>query len=262
MTLVVYAVALFLLHGGVDNGNQPHTALFHLGGERLEVGKTLGVNGKILEAVHVVDVEIEHVERDTRVAVAVGAFLDIFFGDVSPAALSVAERPLRRDIALADQRAEFADDGFQTVGGDDVQVEREFLGRDRDSITVGVADVKGDLAGDIEESAEAFLAVDDQEVVRAVDGALLFGMERLVGAEALIDPAALVDAAHGLAQSVDAGLVVHLQDKAVVFQRKRRGHAVGIGQVPDDRSRADNGGKVKSFDHGDTSYLIFLMNRV
>ena len=69
-----------------------------------------------------------------------------------------------------------------------------------------------------------------------VERLLRFGVEGIVGAVALINPAALVDAAGSLSQTVDDIVLFHAEskDKAVVFnavivgkRRKIRGARLG-----------------------------------
>ena len=219
MSFVIDVIALFFFDGGVNDGDQPDSALLHLSCECFEVREPLRMHGKVLEVVHIVDIEVDHVKGDTGVLIAVRAAFDILLRRIAPAALPVAERPQRRHIALADQRSKLADDPFQAVAGNDVQIEREVFGRDAQHIAVGVADIKGDLARCVKERAETLLTVDEEEVVRAVDRALFCGMEGLVGAPALIDPSALVDAAQGFAESVNARILSHPQEEGVIFYR-------------------------------------------
>ena len=136
---------------------------------------------------------------------------DILFLDIAPAALSVAEREERRQIASPDQRAEFADDLFESAALDEIEIEPVVLGRDLDDIGVGVADIETDLCGIVEEREKSLILsrVDKNEVMRAVERTLLLGVDGIVGAVALIDPAAFVDAANLLSQSVDAGTLIH-----------------------------------------------------
>ena len=257
MPLVIDAVAIFLFDGGIDDGDQSDTALLHLGGKRFEIGEALGMDGEILEIIHIVDVEVQHIQWDACLFVFIRTPPDVILCHIAPAALSVAERPLGRQIALADQGAELADDRFQALARDDVQVKREALGRDTEHIAVGIADVKGDLAGQVKERADPLLAVDQDEVVRTVDRALVLGMERLVGAPTLIDPSALVDAAHGLAETVDACFLVHFQREAVLGHGEGLGCSVRAGEVFDDGACGNEGVIAESFDHSNSSHLIF-----
>ena len=145
VTLVIYLIAFLDLDRRVDDGNKADAAGFEIIAELFEIREPFGADGKVFEPIHIVDVEVDHVDRDPCLLIAVGAAADILLGHVSPAALTVAERPLRGHIAFADQRAEFSDDGFERIAGDDVQLQREALRRDGQHVAVGVADIEGDL---------------------------------------------------------------------------------------------------------------------
>ena len=204
MTLVIDAVALLALDGGVDDGDKAYPAILHLLDKAAEVREALPADREVLEAVHIVDVQIYHIQRDTRLAVPVGDREDVVAAGVAPAALTEAERPQRRRIAASDQGAELPHNVLKADGLDDIQLKVQLLGLDAQQVGIAEADVEADPARTVEERAEAPLAVNDEEAVRPVESALVLGVEWVVTAEALIDPPALVDASDALAQPVHA----------------------------------------------------------
>ena len=62
--------------------------------------------------------------------------------------------------------------------------------------------------------------------MRAVQSAFALVVVGIVGTEALVDPAALIDPAHGLAQSVHACFFIHMKGKGLPVERKGQGIAV------------------------------------
>ena len=251
MSLVIDAVALFALDGGVDDRDQVDVALLHLLDKALEIREPFAIDSEVLEPLHIVDVEVDHVDRDARLFVLVRDGGDVLAVDIAPAALTVAEAPDRRDVALADQRTELAHDIAQGVGFDDVYFEMQLLGGDRQHIGIGVTNVKGQARRIVDEHAEAIVAVDDQEIVCAVERAFVLGVERIVAAPALIDPSALVDPADSFAESVDPRIRGHLVGEHAVIKREIGQGSALARDAFDHRTGVDHGGVAVLSDHRD-----------
>ena len=68
----------------------------------LKIGEFSGINRKVLVIFHIVNIKINAVERNSCPVVAVDYAVNRLAVVVAPAALLKAERPKRRNIALAD----------------------------------------------------------------------------------------------------------------------------------------------------------------
>ena len=135
-------------------GTRWDAVALELGGELLKVWETLAVDGEALVALHVVDVHVDGIEGDARLAVAARDVTEVILRLIGPAALLVAEGPLGRDVASAHERAELADDVGGVLALDKVEVAVGVFERDLDAINVGLAHVEGDDARGVEEGAE------------------------------------------------------------------------------------------------------------
>ena len=254
---LVDVVARLDLDARVDDGHKMHALRLHLGGQLRQIGERLGVDGEVLVAVHIVDVKADGIQRDAVVAVTRHNAAHLVGGHVAPTALACAERPFRRDVAAAGQSAQAVHDAGQRVLADEIHGKIVVRQRDFQRIVVGVAAVEDNLAGVIDEDAELRPRPrDDQEVVRAVQRAFVLGVAGVVAAFALVDPAALVDAAHVLAKAVQHVLGRHRVGEAAAVLRQV-GQGVHVGEV---RAGHDLGieGVAGNFaiDQRNTSYIV------
>ena len=72
--------------------------------------KLFFVEGEVLEVLHVVDVHVQHVDRDVELVQFANDVFEVVLRLVAPAALPVAERELWRFVAFANGVAELPDD--------------------------------------------------------------------------------------------------------------------------------------------------------
>ena len=121
--LVVDRIALLFLDCGVDDRNDADVLLLHLLHETRKVGISLGIYREILKSLHIVDIEIDHIERDPSLAVSPHDFADILRVYIAPAALPVSESPQRSDITSPDQPAELPDHVAGAVPVDHIDVQ-------------------------------------------------------------------------------------------------------------------------------------------
>ena len=204
--------------------------------------ETLRIHRKVLVALHVINVQHHGIQRHMVGAVIRRHLAHLVRVHIAPAALGVAERPFGRDVAAPHQLAELADNVGQAFALNDIEIV-VFLGnRDPQGVKVGVAAVKGDLAGKVDKKAEGFPAGHDHKIVRPVQRGFALGMVGVVGAFAFVQPSALVYAADVFAQTVQDILRVHGIGKAVRFlgqmresfrhRQKRTHNTLGIKRMP------------------------------
>ncbi len=99
--LDVDGVILVGLHPGVDDGDDAETLFAQVGDQTLRVGEAFLVPGEDAIAVHVVDVQVDHVARDVPLSEASGDLSHLLFVHVAVAALLVTQSPQRRHRGAA-----------------------------------------------------------------------------------------------------------------------------------------------------------------
>ena len=109
--LLVDGVALFDLDARVDDGDEVDPLLFHVCCQTGQIREFLIRDREVLVPLHVVDVQVDGVQGDAGLPVSRGHLTHIRLVLVAPAALAVAEGPLRRDVASAYHLSEGADYG-------------------------------------------------------------------------------------------------------------------------------------------------------
>ena len=201
-TLLVNVIAVLYLNACVDYGNKMYALQLHIVGKLFKVREALLINGEILVALHIVDIQINAVEGNACFLVFFGNGADILLIPVAPAALTVSESPERRDIAPADKLPELLYDVLFVFACDDIYVNVILFGLYLHKASFGVADVKLHSAGIIEKCTEGLLSADDYKVVRAVKRTGILVMIGIIVVPAHILPASFVDATYLLAQTI------------------------------------------------------------
>ena len=158
---------------------------------------------------------------------------------------------------MADQLPEFGADGVRAVTGQDVQVVVRLFGAEGQPVVPGVADIVEHLSREIHEHAKdaaARTAVDEQKIVRPIVRKPVFSVVRLVGVVGHIMPAALVDAAGHLAQTVHHGILCQREAPAPVWFCGEVRHCGG-GRLhrQHDALGGQRAAKRKTLDHGKNS---------
>src|SRR5699024_6284158 len=145
-----------------------------------------------------------------------GHFPEVRFVFIAPSALSIAERPLRRDIAASDHLAEGMDNGSgqMILCLDQVNVQVPVLGGNTQGVTSGITDIKCQRSRIIDENAKGGGASDDEGIVGSVEGAGGLCVMRVIGTVAGVDPAPLIDPPHLFSQSVDRSALFQSKNKA------------------------------------------------
>ena len=218
--------------------------------EVLKIREGFFVDCKVLVALHVVDVEVNAVKRNICPVVVYDHILDSFGVVIAPAALLVAECPERRNVALTDDFAELADYLNGLVLLDDVDVKVRPVDRDLGGVGFCVADIPADPGGEVDENA---VPAENQEVMRGVERLFCLGVEGIVAAVALVNPAALVDTARSLSETVDYVVVSHFEGEnelsVLCFVLKGKVRKIACGNGFNDRFGVDRLAHSVSFYH-------------
>ena len=171
--------------------------------ECLKVRDFLAVPGEIAEAVHVVDVQADAVQGDVPCPVSLQDLAHVRVPGIAPAALDVAEGPVGREVALAGEAAKLAADGGWRLLLNKVEREVPAHRGHGHLVHLLVAQVPDDLPGIVQEKAEAVgFGGDNEEIVGGIEALLLLGVDEIIGIPGTVVVAALVDAPHGLPQTI------------------------------------------------------------
>jgi len=177
---------------------------------------------------------------------------------VAPAALRQTKGPLGRDVAAPDELTELPGDVVRAAAGEHIEVVVRRLCREPQGTVGRVADVVGNFAREIDEKAEVLLsgsAVDEQKIVCTVVGTLVLTVVRLVGVICNVMPAALIDAAGHLAQTVHDRIRSHrIAPPAVRFGGEEGHSPFRNGKFLHHTVGGQGRTKTKTLDHSAASF--------
>ena len=154
--------------------------IFHFLIKISKIRESFVIQSEILVALHVVDVQINAVQRDLELPVLSYDFPDLIFRHIAPAALTVAEGPFGNHEASADELAELVNDILYIGAGNDIDVEVPVGSGDFQFAVTGISDVEGEDSRIIDEDTESLFAAYHKEIVGTVKGAAVFQMLRLI----------------------------------------------------------------------------------
>ena len=219
-----------------------NVVLFHFLIEISKIREGFVVQGEILVAIHVVDIQINTVQRDLKFPVLSYDFPDFIFRHIAPAALTVAEGPFGNHKASADELAELVDDILDVAPGDDIDIQIPVRSGDLQFAVTGISDVKGEDSRVIDKNTKGFFSAHHKEIVGAVKGAAVFQMLRLIRTFTLVDPAAFVDPADIFTQTVDLVVISHgiSEGKRSFIHRQEREYPVICGRFLKNGLRLDD----------------------
>ncbi len=158
LSFFIHTIAILHFDARIDDRHKMHFMFFHPVNKFLKIRfELLFVQGKVLVVLHVVNVHVQKIERN---AVAFERFhhsLEVLLRFVSPAALSVAERELRRHIALSDRMTELAGNVEHILPFKVIQFQVG-LAFNVQHIAVCIADVKADTSRIVHEQSECLFS--------------------------------------------------------------------------------------------------------
>ena len=208
-----------LFHARVhdDDGLEAHLA--EVGQQGVGIGEALGVPREDAVAIHVVDVEVEHVGRDLFPAKGLGEGTDLGLGVVAPPALLVAERPRRREVHPPCHGCVLLDDGGGRRAAEDDEVERAAGRRDAPRPMVARAETERALVRIVEiKPVEGPAPPDEHERDALVDRIGVVAVSRDIAVPHRPRTAPLVHVAGLLSEP----------EELVVFQREPHAHLVSV----------------------------------
>ena len=137
----VDVVSVLNLYTCVNDRDQADMAVFHFPDKCREIFEII-IYGKVLVRIHVINIHIDHIQRNVILTVALCDFFKIFLCLVAPAALAESECEFRRDIAVSDHAAELFYDIIRSISVNDVQCEVRVLAGNLQCVHAGVSDIK------------------------------------------------------------------------------------------------------------------------
>ena len=196
-------IAFFDLDAGIDNRDKVNSLLFHLPRKPVEVRECLVVNREVLVVVHVVNIEVYAVNRDSGIAIRPDDLKDLLFIHVAPTALSVTKRPLGWNITFSDQIMEAAYDFRRILPLNRIDICGKIIEADFHLIHFGISDVKRHLPRCIHEHSITVLSgKNEKEVLGSIKRMLIFRVVRIIAVIALVDPAALIHPPDRLSKAI------------------------------------------------------------
>ena len=97
--------------------------LSHFFHEIRKIWKGLRIHREILIALHVIDVQVDTVQRNVEIPVSFYYLTDIILAFVPPSALSISKRPEWRNVAASDQTAELPDNILYIRSGNHIHIQ-------------------------------------------------------------------------------------------------------------------------------------------
>ena len=168
-TFFIYVIAVLNLDARVDDRDEPDVFVLHLLHKIRKISAEAFPQGEVLVGIHIVNIHIDHIQRDMVFSVSCCDPAEILLRLVSPPALSKAERKLRRDVAAADDTAELPDDIIGRIAVDDIQVQVCALAENLQSIHSRIADVKGQRGRIVKKQAERLFPCKHDKIVGGVE---------------------------------------------------------------------------------------------
>ena len=119
---LIYIVAFLDLHPCVNDRYKADMLLLHPLYKIRKIFK-FTADSKILAGIHIVDIHIDHVQRQVIFPVALRHPLKVFRGLIAPAALPETKSKFWRNIALPDYPAELLYNIIRRISADNVQIQ-------------------------------------------------------------------------------------------------------------------------------------------
>src|ERR1700752_4121196 len=171
-----------MFHAGIDDRHELDSLPAEFFRECFWIREALRIKREDAVAEHVIDVEMNDVEREIAFAILAHDFLDHRVGIVTPAALLVAQRPHRRQRHTASQIGIAAEDLFDRWSIEEVVVHFPALGAEPRALLRRAAEVKIAAVTVVEKDAVGGTALQtDVERDRLIDRIFAFGVTGRVG---------------------------------------------------------------------------------
>ena len=141
-TLFIGFVALFHFYAGINDGHQMDMAFPHFFHKVGKMREAFGIYGKILIALHIINIEVDGVERYRGILIARKNRANVFFAFVTPSTLPETEGPFRRNIALPCNSSELSDNFIGRICSEAINIRISGLGTNDKPVELRVADIK------------------------------------------------------------------------------------------------------------------------
>ena len=136
--------------------------IFHFLIKISKIRESFVIQSEILVALHIVDIEVNAVQRDLKFAVFFYHVPDLVLGHIAPAALAVTEGPFGNHEASADELAELVNDILYIGAGNDIDVEVPVGSGDFQFAVTGISDVEGEDSRVIDKNTKGFFSSSPQ----------------------------------------------------------------------------------------------------
>ena len=204
-SFLIDIIAILFLHTAVYDRNQVNVLLLHFLYQIFEICKGIPVNGKVLVPLHIVNIQINTVDRDISLFIFCCNLSDFICGIVAPAALSITKRPAGCNIASSDQLTEFLYHIRIGCSFDQIKLIISILHGDTEFIDICITGIKGDSARCIYKQATGLLhaVTSHDKIVGSIKRICMLAVIRIVRTFTHIPPASLIHATYIFAKTVN-----------------------------------------------------------
>ena len=141
-TFFVNIVSRLNLDTGIDDRDQSKILVFHFLYEFRKILEVFFAQCEVLERLHVIDIHVDHIDRDVILTISSGNGTEIFFCGVAPTALSETESKLRRDVAASDHMTELFYDIISIFAFDHIDIQVRIFAGYFESVHSGISDIE------------------------------------------------------------------------------------------------------------------------
>ena len=140
---LVNIVSRFDLDSGIDDWNQTKTLVLHFLYKFRKIREVFFAQCEILKRLHIINIHVDHIDRDVILAISFCNSAEIFLCGVTPAALSETKSKLWRDVAAPDHMTELFYDIISIFALNHVNIQICIFAGYFKGIHSGISDVKG-----------------------------------------------------------------------------------------------------------------------
>ena len=166
-SLLIHIVAFLYLYTGIDDRDKADIILFQILHILRKIAKVV-IYGEILVAVHIINIHVDHIDRDVVLSVFSRHHLKVLWCLVSPAALSKSKCELWRDITSSDHLPELLCDIIWAVTCYHIEIQICAVAENVQLITFRISHVKCDRGWIVKIQSKCLRTRNYNKVVRRI----------------------------------------------------------------------------------------------
>jgi len=144
-TFLINLVAFFHLDTCINDRDQAKFLVFHFLYKFREIREVFLIDCEVLKILHVVNIHVDHVDRDMILTISFCHRTEIFFCCITPAALSKTKGKLWRNVTASDHMAELFYDVVSILTFNHIDIQICIFAGHFEGIHSGIPNIKGQL---------------------------------------------------------------------------------------------------------------------